>query len=51
MERMNIKDENRYNSIKRLIEIIKQAECISLFCPKFILNPLAMCYEDLEVQA
>ncbi len=28
---MNIKDDNRYNSIKRLIERIKQAECISLF--------------------
>lgn len=31
MEMMNIKEDNRYNSIKRLIERIKQAEYISLF--------------------
>lgn len=38
------------SSIKRLIEITKQADASACFV-KSIVNPSAMCYEGLEVQA
>lgn len=38
------------NSIKRLIEITKQADGSACFV-RSIINPSVMCYEDLEVQA
>lgn len=38
------------NSIKRLIELTKQADASACFVSS-IINPSVMCYEGLEVQA